>query len=450
MSEAHLKSYQYYADLYDRGTVEICRRTEKSFNKEIEVPEDKEANKEELARINKIAKEMYLHAETGERYLNREKTIQEWMERDRAKDELYESAQAPEDIRCLTCRNRMKPTWKDLWWSDGKQDRVLFMYDCPNQCMPRRAFFDNGEEWRTKPKPCTNCRKPVITTSEERPNGYVTIDTCTSCGNVETDEHEWLRKEEDVYDENFAKDRDRFCLTAEDGKKFQEEKWNLEQLGKLTEKWKEEDERRKKKLEENPKGFHLEGRFSCIICGNGTPEGDNWYDEHGIKCLVCQKAIDEGEIPATVASDKESWYSRYDLESRFSLKGPTLRKWIKEGIIKPRIISFYGKGSHYELFLIEDNKDFLPPKKMTESRRGHEIVEGIKKEGFYPWYRFVDPFVYLKDYGIIKHMRPVSKEELKEREETKKKKEEERHARRERLKEVRAKKGIKRKPRKKT
>ena len=37
MSEKHLKSHQYYIDLYDRGTVEVCRRLDKpatEFDKE--------------------------------------------------------------------------------------------------------------------------------------------------------------------------------------------------------------------------------------------------------------------------------------------------------------------------------------------------------------------------------------------------------------------------------
>ncbi|KND50519.1 MAG: hypothetical protein AB202_02615 [Parcubacteria bacterium C7867-007] len=425
-SKANLKSYQHYADLYDRFTVERCRELEALSIREItdeELPEG--ITKERAGAIMKWACDMRVRFTAGERYLKREETIRDWMDRDRKKDELYESAEAPEDIRCLTCRNRMKPTCKDLWDLDDKE-RVLFMYDCPNQCMPRRAFFNDGEEWRTKPKLCVNCTEPVITTSEERPNGYATVNTCTECGHLQTDEHEW-HKEEDVYDENFAKDRDRFCLTEEEGKKFQEEKWNLERLGKFNKEWEEKQERLKKRLDENPKGFHLEGAgYTCAICRTDTPEGDNWYDDHGIKCLVCQKAIDEGEIPATVASDKESWYSKYDLEDRFSLKGATLRTWLKEGIIKSRIVSHYGKGTHYELFLIEDNKEFLPPKELTKSQFGNEIINGEKRQRLYPWYRFVDPFEHLKDYGIIKHMRVVPEDEMREREEAKKKKEEER------------------------
>lgn len=429
----------------------MCRRTEKSFNKEIEVPEDKEVSKEELARINRIAKEMYLHAEMGERYLNREKTIQGLMDRDRAKDDLYESAKAPEDIRCLACRNRVKPTFKELWSQGDKEDRVLFMYDCPNECLPHRAFFNDGEEWRIKPDPCLRCDTPLSKTSEEKKDGYVVVSTCPSCGHVEREEHEWFRPKEEEIDLNFSKDRDRFCLTEEQGKKYQDEKWQMERLGKFMEEWKEKEKARDEKLAANPEGFHLDGvGYQCFICGTHTGDGDNWYDQHGIKCLVCQKAIDNGEIPASLAKEKDTWYSKYDLESRFNLKGVALRKWIKEGIIKPRIVSRYGEGVHVELFLMEDNEGFLPPKKMTESQSVREKKDGQIYTRLAPWYQLVDPLEYLKDYGIIKHMRVIPEEEMNQREEERLAKQKAKTERRERLKEVRAKKGIKRKPRKKT
>jgi hypothetical protein len=388
MEEVHLKSHQYYSDLYDRFTVEQCRRTEESFKREREpLPSEEKLTKEQATQMNKLAMEWYLHIEMGERYLNRAKTIREWMDRDQKKDELYESAQPPEDIRCLTCRNRVNVTFKDLWSGmDGKEDRVLFMFDCPNKCMPRRAFFSDGEEWRIKPDPCLKCNTALDKKTEERGEGYTLISTCPNCGNIETEEHEWFKPKDEEIDLNFAKDRDRFCLTEEKGREYQDEKYRMEQMGELGKKWKEEDERRKKKLEENPKGYHLEGRYSCGICGSGTPEGDNWYDEHGIKCLICQKVIDEGEVPATVASDKESWYSKYDLEDRFNLKGAALNRWIKEGILKSRTISVYGKGSHYELFLIEDNKGFCRLRKWSNrnlcvrrktARSGHTLSHGI-------------------------------------------------------------------------
>jgi hypothetical protein len=403
----HLKPHQAYVDLYDQHTVDMCRRTEQSFKKnDTDSPLAEGITEEEAKGVKKFAMKWYLHMEMGERYLNKEKTIQEWMETDRRKDELYESAQAPEDIRCLTCRNRLKPTFKELWSEIDKPDRVLFMYDCPNKCLPRRAFFSDGEEWRVKPILCLKCDTALDQKADDNGEKLVTTRTCSKCGYSESDEMVWTHKKDDGVDENFAKDRDRFCMTDEEGKKFQEEKWNLQQMAKFVDEWKEKDKAREEKLKANPKGFHLDGvGYRCAICHDSTKEGDNWYDEFGIKCLVCQKAIDEGEISASLAKDENVWYSKFDLDHYFNLKGPTLRKWIKEGIIKPRTVSHYGKGVHFELFLLEDNKDFLPPKKLVESRSVKTRKDGKDWFTTEKWYRFVDPNEQLKGYKILDHLK---------------------------------------------
>ena len=403
----YLKSHQYYSDLYDRHTVDMCRRTEQSFkDKDTDPPLAEGITEEEAKGVKKFAMKWYLHMEMGERYLNKEKTIQEWMETDRRKDELYESAQAPEDIRCLTCRNRLKSTFKELWSEIDKPDRVLFMYDCPNKCLPRRAFFSDGEEWRVKPILCPTCDIALDQKADDNGEKLITTRNCSKCGYSESDEMVWTHKKDDGVDENFANDRDRFCMTDEEGKKFQEEKWNLQQMAKFVDEWKEKDKAREEKLKANPKGFHLDGvGYRCAICHDNTKEGDNWYDEFGIKCLVCQKAIDEGEIPASLAKDEDVWYSKFDLDHYFNLKGPTLRKWIKEGIIKPRTVSHYGKGVHFELFLLEDNKEFLPPKKLVESRSVKTRKDGKDWFTTEKWYRFVDPYEHLKGYKILDHLK---------------------------------------------
>ncbi len=177
----------------------------------------------------------------------------------------------------------------------------------------------------------------------------------------------------------------------------------------------QEDHRRQLKLKEQPKGFKLDGiGYNCFICGDGTQAGENWYDKYGIKCTTCQKAIDRKEIPSSLAKNKESWYSKYDLESRFNIKGPTLRSWIKKGILKARTVTRDGQGIHFQLFLIRDNKDALPPKKLTESHMVKETKDG--KEWFHsePWYRFVNPHEHLKGYRIMDHLRVTKGEEQKE------------------------------------
>lgn len=171
-----------------------------------------------------------------------------------------------------------------------------------------------------------------------------------------------------------------------------------------------EDKRRQKKLEDFPKGYTLDGvGYSCFICGNGTKAGENWYDKYGIKCLICQKAIDRKEIPATIAKSRDAWYTDYELDSRFNLNRKARNAWVKNGLLKVRNVTGENGGVHVRLFLIKDNKDFLPPKKMTESRMVAETKEdGSVWHRSYPWYRFVDPFEYLKGYRIMEHMRSTS------------------------------------------
>ena len=166
------------------------------------------------------------------------------------------------------------------------------------------------------------------------------------------------------------------------------------------------EQQRKKKLEESPKGFHLEGEgHTCSICGNSVSNEETWYDKYGIKCLVCQKAIDKKIIPATIAKNEDSWYSKYDLESRFNIDRHALNRFIKQGILKLRIVPSSNGKPHVHIFMIKDNKDILPPKKLTESRLVKETKNGKDWYHSEPWYRIGDPQVLLKGYKILDYLR---------------------------------------------
>jgi len=166
-----------------------------------------------------------------------------------------------------------------------------------------------------------------------------------------------------------------------------------------------EDLKLKEKLKELPDGFNLEGTGrTCAICGNPSTVEGSWYDKYGLKCLICQDSINRKEIPPSLAKNKESWYSKYDLESSFNLKGPTLTSWIKKGVIKARSITYKGKGVRTQLFLIKDNKDFLPPKNMVKSQLVKESKDGKNLIHLEPWYRFYDPREHLKGYKILDYL----------------------------------------------
>lgn len=166
-----------------------------------------------------------------------------------------------------------------------------------------------------------------------------------------------------------------------------------------------------KRLETEPKGFALEGNGrNCAICGESTREDTNWYDKWGIKCLTCQRSIDKKIIPGSIARNQDNRYSPYDLETRFGMKKPTLRKMVKEGIIKARIVPTEKGGVHYYIILEKDNKEFFPPKKMTDSQVYPFEKDGKTWHRVEPWYRFVDPREHLKGYKILDYLQFSEKE----------------------------------------
>ena len=174
------------------------------------------------------------------------------------------------------------------------------------------------------------------------------------------------------------------------------------------------EHRRELKLKDSPKGFHLEGNgYTCAICGKTVSNEETWYDKWGIKCLICQKAIDKKIIPGSLARSDNSWYSIYDLESRFSINKNAMKQAVKEGVLKPRIVPSASGRPYVYLFLIKDNKEVLPPKKLTESHLVKEVKED-GKEWFHsePWYRFVDPLEHLKGYRIMNYLSFTSKEKI--------------------------------------
>ena len=170
----------------------------------------------------------------------------------------------------------------------------------------------------------------------------------------------------------------------------------------------EKEFRYKQRLEKEQKGFHLEGQgYTCVICHNPMSDQETWYDKFGLKCVVCQKAIDRKIIPGSITKNTESWYSTYDLESKFNIDRHVLKRFVKEGILKPRVVLNESGKPRVQIFLIKDNKDTLPPKKLTDSKMVKETRE--EKDWYHsePWYRFVDPFEALKGYKIIEYLKPV-------------------------------------------
>lgn len=125
-----------------------------------------------------------------------------------------------------------------------------------------------------------------------------------------------------------------------------------------------EDCFRKRKLKDHPKGFHLDDgkTYSCLICRESISNERTWWDENGIKCLHCQKALDKKIIPKSVCKNDKSWYATWEFDYYFKIKTPTIQKFVRQGKLKSRIIPGINGGKHFELFLIKDNLGVLPEK----------------------------------------------------------------------------------------
>lgn len=249
MIEKNLKPPQYYSDLYDRYTVEECRRWVKKADDKEQINKgvkDLKITRAKAKIVLKCVNELSLYFISGERYANKTKTIREWEERDRARDELLENAKAPDSIACLSCGRLMFVSSKHLDLGGLKgPERVLFMYDCPLGHLPRRAFYHTGEEWRCSPHECPRCKSEFKRETEREEGKKIAIKyTCCKCGYVENEEIDLTDKpkEKEKIDPEFAKDRNRFCLSKEEGEKYLEGKATLKSIGPLLEEWKKKEE----------------------------------------------------------------------------------------------------------------------------------------------------------------------------------------------------------------
>lgn len=112
------------------------------------------------------------------------------------------------------------------------------------------------------------------------------------------------------------------------------------------------------RLKDEPKGFPLPARetYNCLICHHHIKGEEGWYDQYGIKCRPCQKAIEDGVIPPTVATDRESWYSTDDLKKKFGWHHTTVAKKVRTGELKARVIQNNGLPQFF-VFLKGENFD---------------------------------------------------------------------------------------------
>ena len=238
---------QSHSDYYDRQTVDECRRMVESERDRLAEIEDTDPDADEKRRTIQAAYRVAIYFNAGDRALKKQETIGKWAEdavnreaKKLKKQKLLDAVRPRSDIHCLRCSKLMRFEMKDTYDLDEERDRIILFYACPDGCLPKRAFFDDGTEYRPKPVHCEQC-KAVVTKSESKREGNVitTSYQCVSCGNANTDSIDLTPRNEETYiDEQFAEDRDKYCLTDEATGKYRSEQQNIKQLGELVDRMK--------------------------------------------------------------------------------------------------------------------------------------------------------------------------------------------------------------------
>ncbi|TSC79909.1 MAG: Uncharacterized protein G01um101425_386 [Candidatus Peregrinibacteria bacterium Gr01-1014_25] len=224
MTYKHLKERSYYEEMYDRHTVEDCRWHEEPrpmSKEENDVKEGLTAG--QIQWSHDFVTDMLLFQRAGDRYLQREETINEWMERDERRDAVLDRARTP-IIRCPSCGRSMECVYKRLDYDidDRKREWVEFILKCM-PCKQSARVFENGQKVPEKPSLCVKCKKEVKLSTRTKNGKEYFIDTCKHCGHVEEtlsvlDEDKKEPTQEEI--DRFEYDKKRFCLTSAQGQRY--------------------------------------------------------------------------------------------------------------------------------------------------------------------------------------------------------------------------------------
>lgn len=124
----------------------------------------------------------------------------------------------------------------------------------------------------------------------------------------------------------------------------------------------QKEQQRLKRLEKEPKGFHLdehEGVYTCLVCHRQVSGQDTWWDKWGTKCLDCQRNIDEGVVPSEICKDRDLLIQSWDFRDKLGLHPSTVRKLRREGKIIGRDL-LDPRGSVYKtIYLVGENRPII-------------------------------------------------------------------------------------------
>lgn len=215
---------QYYIDLIDRGTIEELKAKEKAEQEELAGVEDPE-KLWEIVLGHSMAYNSFRNSGIL-RARERKHFIEEMMRKDERMDRLIEKTPAPKGIRCSTCNALMNVC---NHFFDVAEIPILFVFDCPDGHMPRRAIYPGGREYFFPKRKCRECGFEITEKTEKQMTKLVTTSSCTMCGKSWQEELD-LQIKEKVEIPITEEDRNKYCLDFKDRKTFMEDMESLANL----------------------------------------------------------------------------------------------------------------------------------------------------------------------------------------------------------------------------
>ncbi len=138
----------------------------------------------------------------------------------------------------------------------------------------------------------------------------------------------------------------------------------------------------KKRLKKEPKGFPVETQHTCIVCYRMIDPKTGWYDHNNQKCLSCQKAVDDGTLPAFVCHHRASFFLAWELKEKFKIHPATARKLVRQGKLVARVVRIEEYKTNEYVFLKKENPGLIerynPTRKSYDRHQAKLAEEGVR------------------------------------------------------------------------
>lgn len=218
----YLKDKQEYIDRYDIGTIEFCldwyQGLSDDFKKHRNDKEFKKYTDEEFNFEVCKAASYSMNFYKGERYRDKYKTIDKWMEEDRKLQEKYDNTPVPKNIKCKHCGGDMKITIKSLEDTYTDHPHMWFMLAC-TKCNRRRPVLEDGSDWIYKKPKCPKCKTELKSDVkiDRKADTTTFIEICPKCGykHSHTSDHKKFELEQEAKEkrnkELLEKYREDYC-----------------------------------------------------------------------------------------------------------------------------------------------------------------------------------------------------------------------------------------------